>query len=1524
MVISKPDTTPNGAAGGTGAGATAESATPGGLDGTGNSLAHPSGIPQDQIDNIMSSIHNTGNVKMNNHRKKLRQRFDIIKKLGQGTYGKVQLGINKETGQEVAIKTIKKCKIEAEADLVRIRREVQIMSSVHHPNIIHIYEVFENREKMVLVMEFAAGGELYDYLSERKVLGEEEARRIFRQVATAVYYCHKHKICHRDLKLENILLDEKGNAKIADFGLSNVFDDQRLLGTFCGSPLYASPEIVEGTPYQGPEVDCWSLGVLLYTLVYGSMPFDGSNFKRLVKQISQGDYYEPRKPSRASTLIRDMLTVCPKKRATIEQICSHWWVNENDNVSCLDLAEDLANQTPVRLDVLLSLTPSAITADQLVVPSAEAAAAKAAANERVPRSHSVGSIRDMGPPNTEAERRILDMVAAGGEAALMPSPTRTITPAQSPVQTKRKLQPTVSMENAAGTTAKKKEKPANSSFVIRAAPPGAAPVTEVPKAIVTPEDTLMEADPMAHVPEEASTAPSYSQKDMKMVGDLCEQLIGDGVANTNIPSAAVPPSLSAVARQATKGKLDAVAEIPEEKDPTKVIKKFVNKHKTADLVNAINECASKAGKPSAGAAPPPPFVRKCSLQDESTLNNFNAERRKSRILETAEKFQPPPPLTQIAEKPKKLSIPGVSVGSFKKEFERKAINPPVTDSPTPGELRAKEQVAAAAAAAQEAEVLGTPPASPVAATSQSLEASDSKNSVSSISLDEARRSMENSIALLLQAQNESSKEVDQLCAQTETIGVNDPATVEDRERKLKNARAIIGNAIQPVIRRPTPFHGIGNGFGNGNDIGGGGIVGGTAKHALSGSSFMGFMGAEARAEAVVTSPPILAPQTAPPVLISPHALAAAKQTIQQRIFGGGCNQVGPVNRRPYTWQPQASYSTASIFQPEQTGQGTSFKTLQEQYQQRCQNQDQDQRTSALFTPPPSPQCVASSNTNTNSSRNNNNSRFNPMPNANYNVNSRTRPFNHNQAQDTLNTNASATCAFPGVMWLKSSPGGTEGPPTPPAAVKTSTASITLKSATLPRRKINAKAEMQLDIKPRIPEQPAMPQPTMRFSTEMQHAVPDLRSAPPREGPIPYSPIKTTLQARATSLEPKEHVITIQRPPTQHAYGRTGSNTTTRSGSLSRQSTVESESDATTTVTNLSQATVTSQGTSQPIKKSPREFIIPIAVEGGGFITPRERSVEPSESSQTTSSRSTFSRLRPSRRISSLLSEAGFDEGSPFQKMRTTSITRDGGSGGVEEETRFTPHRLRSSRPVKKISQENDSQSSNEEDDDDDDGFEILTAENLFSTLLQRVRALTNRLNVNSDLPVGFPSHSSRLLTDISRQAQSHSPFWSQGGPFASVQRSQVSYSFSETVEKKKVRVNSSSNSSGLGAPWRHSMSRDLGSDMESMFSRTGATLPREGLTTLTTTTTPTKHVITINQSTFSTTAIKPHPAMFASCCSKTNSGNLNGGGAKQPRQAAIRSVAAIKTASSSISTPMPSSSSVVGRATPIAGSPRKP
>lgn len=157
-------------------------------------------------------------------------------------------------------------------------------------------------------MEYAAGGDLFDYILKRGVLAEHESRLLFRQIAMAVYYCHKHQICHRDLKLENILLDQNCNAKIADFGLSNIFDDRRLLKTFCGSPLYASPEIVRGIPYCGPEVDCWCLGVLLYALVYSAMPFDGSNFKRLVKQITQPDYYEDEKNKS-----RKFFQTCPNK-----------------------------------------------------------------------------------------------------------------------------------------------------------------------------------------------------------------------------------------------------------------------------------------------------------------------------------------------------------------------------------------------------------------------------------------------------------------------------------------------------------------------------------------------------------------------------------------------------------------------------------------------------------------------------------------------------------------------------------------------------------------------------------------------------------------------------------------------------------------------------------------------------------------------------------------------------------------------------------------------------------------------------------------------------------------------------------------------------------------------------------------------------------------------------------------------------------------------------------------------------------
>ncbi|XP_048213052.1 NUAK family SNF1-like kinase 2 [Perognathus longimembris pacificus] len=265
-------------------------------------------------------------VKRHHHKHNLRHRYEFLETLGKGAYGKVKKA-REGSGRLVAIKSIRKDRIKDEQDLLHIRREIEIMSSLNHPHIIAIHEVFENSSKIVIVMEYASRGDLYDYISERQRLSERDARHFFRQIVSAVYYCHQNGIVHRDLKLENILLDANGNIKIADFGLSNLYHQGKFLQTFCGSPLYASPEIVNGKPYMGPEVDSWSLGVLLYILVHGTMPFDGQDHKTLVRQISNGAYREPPKPSDACGLIRWLLMVNPTRRATLEDVASHWWVN---------------------------------------------------------------------------------------------------------------------------------------------------------------------------------------------------------------------------------------------------------------------------------------------------------------------------------------------------------------------------------------------------------------------------------------------------------------------------------------------------------------------------------------------------------------------------------------------------------------------------------------------------------------------------------------------------------------------------------------------------------------------------------------------------------------------------------------------------------------------------------------------------------------------------------------------------------------------------------------------------------------------------------------------------------------------------------------------------------------------------------------------------------------------------------------------------------------------------------------------
>ncbi|KAM4737390.1 NUAK family SNF1-like kinase 1 [Anableps anableps] len=285
-------------------------------------------------------------VKKHQHKHNLKHRYEVMETLGKGTYGKVKKAVERASMRTVAIKSIRKERITDDLDRIHIQREIEITSSLRHSNIIRFLEVFESRDKIVIVMEYASRGELYDYIQERKRLPETEARSIFRQIASAVHYCHKNGVVHRDLKLENILLDQDLNVKLADFGLSNNFQTGSLLQTYCGSPLYAAPEIVKGLPYTGPEVDCWALGVLLYALVYSSMPFDGANHAKLTEQISQGRYRRPNPPSDACALIDWLLTVRADERATIEDVAHHWWVNWGYKESVCDCPTSSHQECP--------------------------------------------------------------------------------------------------------------------------------------------------------------------------------------------------------------------------------------------------------------------------------------------------------------------------------------------------------------------------------------------------------------------------------------------------------------------------------------------------------------------------------------------------------------------------------------------------------------------------------------------------------------------------------------------------------------------------------------------------------------------------------------------------------------------------------------------------------------------------------------------------------------------------------------------------------------------------------------------------------------------------------------------------------------------------------------------------------------------------------------------------------------------------------------------------------------------------
>ncbi|KAK9451080.1 kinase-like domain-containing protein [Limtongia smithiae] len=256
-------------------------------------------------------------------------RYQIIKTLGEGSFGKVKLAYHMATHQRVALKIINR-KTLAKSDMQgRVEREISYLRLLRHPHIIKLYDVIKNKDEIIMVIEFA-GNELFDYIVQRGKMPEDEARRFFQQIIGAVEYCHRHKIVHRDLKPENLLLDEKLNVKIADFGLSNIMTDGNFLKTSCGSPNYAAPEVISGKLYAGPEVDVWSCGVILYVMLCGRLPFDDEFIPTLFKKINGGVYTLPAYLSPgAKHLLQRMLVVNPMNRITVREIMQDKWFKVN-------------------------------------------------------------------------------------------------------------------------------------------------------------------------------------------------------------------------------------------------------------------------------------------------------------------------------------------------------------------------------------------------------------------------------------------------------------------------------------------------------------------------------------------------------------------------------------------------------------------------------------------------------------------------------------------------------------------------------------------------------------------------------------------------------------------------------------------------------------------------------------------------------------------------------------------------------------------------------------------------------------------------------------------------------------------------------------------------------------------------------------------------------------------------------------------------------------------------------------------
>ena len=273
----------------------------------------------------IQKINSSTNAILNEKNQNFIPDYNIQEIIGKGTFSVVKLGENKLTKEKVAIKIMEKNKIINQEDLIRIQREIEMLKGLNHPNVIKIYKILEDSKKIYIIMEYCENGELFNRIVSKRRLYEDEAALFYYQLINGLEYIHKNKIVHRDLKPENLLLSKNDILKIIDFGLSNYskFDDI-LLGTPCGSPCYASPEMVSGKKYNGFLIDIWSTGIILFAMICGYLPFEDNNNDLLFGKILNCKINYPTYISEiALDLMKKIIVTNPSKRITLQQIKDH-------------------------------------------------------------------------------------------------------------------------------------------------------------------------------------------------------------------------------------------------------------------------------------------------------------------------------------------------------------------------------------------------------------------------------------------------------------------------------------------------------------------------------------------------------------------------------------------------------------------------------------------------------------------------------------------------------------------------------------------------------------------------------------------------------------------------------------------------------------------------------------------------------------------------------------------------------------------------------------------------------------------------------------------------------------------------------------------------------------------------------------------------------------------------------------------------------------------------------------------------